>query len=248
MPCLISIDPQVKPLAEQLAIEQGLVKATRQDNQARAHLWRAENTLVVTKPESRLPNFAAAQAELAQSGWPVVVRGTGGAAVPQSPDTLNLSLIYKAKNEVYSVDTSYQLLCQPIIAALSTMGITARATAVKGSFCDGKYNLAVDQGRKIKKIVGTSQKWTADKIVLAHAVILCSIDTDAATDRVNTFYALAGSTERKQADVVTSVQSYLAYLAKLKGQEHHYQATKLKQQLINEIAAACESLTIPPNE
>jgi len=180
---IITIDKNCPPLVEQLQYEKQLLSDTRADLQPRAHIWRSQQTLVVTKSESRLPGFELAKETLLAKGWPIVV-----------------------------IEASYIDLCKPIMRALEDVGVISEATAVEGSFCDGKYNLAVKEGSQIKKIVGTSQKWTSDKVVLAHAVILSSIDTQAATDAINEFYRLAGSTEVKSADVVTST----AKISKLK--------------------------------
>ncbi len=228
---IITIDKNCPPLVEQLQYEKQLLSDTRADLQPRAHIWRSQQTLVVTKSESRLPGFELAKETLLAKGWPIVVRDTGGAAVPQSPETLNLSLIYKSQKGM-DIEASYIDLCKPIMRALEDVGVISEATAVEGSFCDGKYNLAVKEGSQIKKIVGTSQKWTSDKVVLAHAVILSSIDTQAATDAINEFYRLAGSTEVKSADVVTSISEHLL--------KNHADTSNLQSRLISALAKHCE--------
>lgn len=212
---LITIDSTPKPIRSQLAHEQALVHATAKDQQMRLHIWQAEPAIVVSKPETLLPHFAEAQKQFAKKGWPVIARGTGGAAVPQSPQTLNVSWVYQARNTAFDIETSYQQFCQPLINALLALGVESFASPVANSFCDGKYNLAVDDAGTVKKIVGTSQKWRADKIVLCHGIILADINTDHATALINQFYSTAGSEIRKSAAAVTSLSQLLTHTTDL---------------------------------
>lgn len=208
-PILITHDAEIKPIQAQLAHEQALISSTRQDKQTRLHFWQSQAAIVVSKSETRLPTFAEAQDTLLKLGWPVIARASGGAAVPQSAGTLNVSLIYSAGERDFDIETSYQNFCQPLINGLQAINIESFTSSVENSFCDGKYNLAVNHLGKTKKIVGTSQKWSADKIVLCHAVILTEIDTTAATDLINLFYQTAGSNERKSADAVVALDQLI---------------------------------------
>ena len=67
-------------------------------------------SLVVTRREARMDNFACASAELAASGWPVVVRCSGGSCVPQGPGMLNLSIIHP-RVKGWTLENGYLLLC-----------------------------------------------------------------------------------------------------------------------------------------
>lgn len=215
---LITIDTTPQPIAAQLAHEQRLVEASRRDKNMRLHIWQCEPAIVVSKPETRLPHFAVALKKMAAQGWPVIARGTGGAAVPQSPQTLNVSWAYQASNAAFDIETRYQQFCQPLITALRSLGVESFTSAVANSFCDGKYNLAVHAAGRTKKIVGTSQKWYADKMVLCHALILVDIDTDHATSLINQFYSSAGSDLRKSPQAVTSLSQLIIHRTNLQAE------------------------------
>ena len=73
-----------------------------------------------------------------------------------------------------------------------------------GSFCDGRYNLAVN-GRKL---VGTAQAWkrfAGRPVVMAHAVIVVDADPVELTERCNAFEAALGTATRYTAEALTSV-------------------------------------------
>ncbi|EOQ81598.1 hypothetical protein K652_06408 [Pseudomonas aeruginosa VRFPA02] len=106
----------------------------------------------------RLEGFAPASAAVAERGWPVLLRDTGGEPVPQSPGVLNIALSYAlgpGDNEQTRIETAYLRLCQPICDWLRERGLDAGVGAVAGSFCDGRYNVTLD-GRKL---AGTAQRW-----------------------------------------------------------------------------------------
>jgi lipoate-protein ligase A len=88
--------------------------------------------------------------------------------------------------------------------ALAALHIHARPCAVTGSFCDGRFNLAVG----LRKIAGTAQYWrcAGDRhAVLAHALLLVKADTTALTTLANDFETALQSNRRYDANVITTV-------------------------------------------
>ncbi len=88
---------------------------------AREHgllLWQpCDRALVMPRRMERLEGFAPASAAVAERGWPVLLRDTGGEPVPQSPGVLNIALSYAlgpGDNEQTRIETAYLRLCQPI--------------------------------------------------------------------------------------------------------------------------------------
>ena len=79
--------------------------------------------------------------------------------MPQGPGVLNLSLVWRADADAGCAragsEVIYRALCGELAGALARLGIAATPQAVAGSFCDGRFNLAV-AGRKL---VGTAQSW-----------------------------------------------------------------------------------------
>lgn len=166
-------------------------------------LWSTRESLIVPRPMSKLQSFAMASSELAERGWPVFVRETGGDLFPQSPGILNLTLCFPLNGALErSIDRCYSRLCEPIVEALRSIGITASYGPVRESLCDGAYNIVVG-GRKI---AGTAQRWRRSRNVesgkfaaLAHAGIFCDVDFAELCKVSNTFSAACGL-ERRVVD------------------------------------------------
>jgi len=178
-------------------------------------LWTNPQSLTVSRQDTRLPGFADAAEVMAATGWPVVVRETGGSALPLGPGVLNLSLVMSrsqlADHPGTSLELVYGLLCRPILQTLSTLNIHSEFGSVPGAFCDGRFNLVANG----KKIAGTAQVWRGNRMkqaaiegsyVLAQAALLVNIDAQSVTDAVNRFYRLAGRPTRFASTDVTSVQ------------------------------------------
>lgn len=180
-----------------------------------ACIWQAPQGLVVPRTYQRHDNFSAACADFAGQGWPVTVRQSGGGIVPQGPGIVNASLAYAMEGKPLDhSDDAYRLLCTLISAALARYGIVSQPQAVEGSFCDGRYNLAVGTGPGARKVAGTAQVWRRRKIdgaavptqiVLVHALILAAVDVDLVTAQANRFEAAIDSGKRYHADRMASL-------------------------------------------
>jgi len=192
-------------LSDGVACERDWLVRVAATGRAAAHLWRSTPALVAPRSHERLPRWTQACAASAAGGWPVQLRLSGGGLVPQGPGVLNLSLIWPAGSaSPAGTDAIYRTLTDDLAAAFARLGIEARAQAVEGSFCDGRYNLAVG-GRKC---AGTAQAWRrvdGRPLVLAHAVIIATADPVALTLAANRFEATAGSLRRYRADALTNL-------------------------------------------
>ena len=167
---------------------------------AAAHLWRGTPGLIAPRNCTTLPGWDAASRTHA-----VRVRASGGGVVPQGPGVLNLSLVWPVEDSVPGdTEVIYVALCSALAAALARLGIAAMPQAVDGSFCDGRFNLAV-AGRKL---AGTAQSWRrlgGRPVTLAHAVIIATADPAALTDAANAFERDLGSGRHYRADALSSV-------------------------------------------
>lgn len=181
-----------------------------------ACVWQAARGLVVPRTYRRFDAFDTARRRFADEGWPVTVRQTGGGIVPQGPGIVNLSLAYPVEGPpMRHSEPGYRLICRLLADALSAMNVQAFPAAVEGSFCDGRYNLAVGGQEAAVKIAGTAQMWrrlrgTADRHVgLVHALVLVDVDGDHVTRVANGFEAAIGSERRYRPDRVTSLARWL---------------------------------------
>lgn len=191
-----------QPLEGGVACESDWMARCAETGRAAAHLWQAPVGLVVPRRVTLLPGWAAARdAAIGE----IQVRSSGGGLVPQGPGVWNLSLVWPAASAT-PVDTSavYLAICAELSAAFAQLGIVATPQPVAGSFCDGRYNLAVNS----RKLVGTAQAWrriSGRTVVLAHAVIVVDAEPELLTAQANAFEMALGSGMRYRADALTSV-------------------------------------------
>jgi len=165
-------------------------------------------SLVVTRRESRMENFAQARASMAAESWPVVIRSSGGSCVPQGKGMLNLSIIHP-RVKGWRLEDGYLLLCELLTRLLASYGIESGTGEVPGSFCDGRYNLQIGG----KKLVGTAQRWAGGRrkqaAVLAHACLLVDLDLPEVTERINQLYRLCNNPLQFKPAACTTLRDIL---------------------------------------
>lgn len=171
-------------------------------------IWRADlPSIVMPWHFASKPGFDIAASEAREMGWPVVLRRTGGGAVPQGPGVINLAMVWPAGAKL-TIDGAYHALCAPMIAASAQFGLSAVPGATEGSFCDGTFNLAVE-GRKI---VGTAQRWRSRggaRYVLAHAMIMLSPPAPEAIRAINLLHRGLGLDLPIRGEVHAGLSSFL---------------------------------------
>jgi lipoate-protein ligase A len=167
-----------------------------------AHLWHAPVGFVVPRRYTLLPAWATTSPD---AYGEVRVRPSGGGLVPQGPGVWNLSLVWPTRGAPPSnTDAVYHALCDELSAAFARLSIVATPKAVNGSFCNGRYNLAVN-GRKL---AGTAQAWRhihGRQVVLAHAVMIVDADPADLAARANAFEEALGTDTRYSARALTSI-------------------------------------------
>ena len=203
-------DPEARQ-ARDVALGEAMARA---DSLPTFRLWQNQRALVVSRRESRLKWFEAASLRLAQEGWPVLVRDSGGGAVPHGEGILHLSLVLpRGDAPIFSFEALYRALCKPLRSALGGLGIETDFGEVPGAFCDGRFNL-IHRGRKL---AGTAQRWRGGPAgtgviggyALAHALLVVDHDLRAANAALNRFYALVGSDLRVDPRASTTVRACL---------------------------------------
>lgn len=160
-------------------------------------VWRTHQSLVVPSITANASNFYAASQEMSLQGWPVHIRDTGGDVTPQSLGIVNVSAAFVIpRTPELSIRATYEQFCAPLVMFLGTLGINAYLSSVRGSFCDGAFNIVVGG----KKLAGTAQRWRLTRLhngepgvaVLAHAAILADPDIEESISVTNRFYRLCG--------------------------------------------------------
>ncbi len=201
-----------RPLAAGIACEAEWMAAAARGERAVAHLWQGTPGGVAPRRSAALPAWAAGAA---RHGSALQLRASGGGLVPQGPGIWNLSLAWPAADATPAdMHALYAALCETLAAAFARLGVEATPQPVQGSFCDGRWNLAV-AGRKL---AGTAQAWRrfgARQAVLAHALIIVSADPAALTDRANDLEAELGQGRPYRADALTSLAHEAPVIANL---------------------------------
>jgi lipoate-protein ligase A len=191
-----------RPLADGIAREAEWLARAAASGFAVAHLWQGTPGWVVPRRTTALPAWGQVQS---RHGAALQVRASGGGLVPQGPGLWNLSLAWPAGGATPAdMHAIYAALCDALAAAFARLGVTATPGAVQGSFCDGRWNLAV-RGRKL---VGTAQAWRrvgGQQVVLAHALVIVGADPAALTERANALEAELGQGTPYRADALTSL-------------------------------------------
>lgn len=212
-------------------------------------VWRhaPKQGLVVSKRDVASANKADIYREMMHVGWPIIVRPTGGTAVPHGEGVLNLSLLFPRVHQTATTDAYYRLLCGFLIGWLDELGLKGVTGALPGSYCDGNYNVLVDG----KKLVGTAQAWRGGLagiksrhpgFVLAHACIVIDVNLELATKAMNQFYTVAGDSYRVDASTSTTLRRLLT--------EHNlFPATEItsawaQQSLLSFIRSDCNAQDI----
>lgn len=192
-----------------------------------AIIWQGQQGLVVPRTYAQHPRFKYSQEQLQALGWPLTVRQSGGGVVPQGHGIWNISLAWRQYGRPLDLaGPAYALLCRPLQKAFADVGIKATTQAVEGSFCDGRYNLAVWHQHQAKKIVGTAQVWrrcappltvppptrqAGDPsdwhVVLCHALVLIHVDHELVTHYANLVEQTLERTQRYQAQRIVSLNT-----------------------------------------
>lgn len=173
-------------------------------------LWSSERCLVTTKQISRTPRFAEARADSEKNGWPIFIRGSGGTTVAQRPGILNVSLVARFSGEI-DLALAYQPLSDLIVRALGACGVAASAGRVPGSYCDGAYNIVVNN----RKIAGTAcvvRRAATGYAYLAHAFVWIDGALNEDVDAVARFETALGMRPGYDASALTSLTSEVSQM------------------------------------
>jgi len=124
-------------------------------------LWSHPNTVVLGIPDTRLPYIEEGVQYLAEKGYDIIVRNSGGLAVALDAGVLNMSLILPNIRHL-SIDTAYEMMYQFIEQMLQDYTDDIKAYEIIGSYCPGDYDLSL---RGIK-FAGISQRRVRDGVAV----------------------------------------------------------------------------------
>jgi lipoate-protein ligase A len=190
-----SVDPQVAIGQDDMILAQVMAS----EAPATVRIWQTPQCISVPRHFSLHDRFDDAALTLADRGWPITLRSSGGSAMPQGPGVLNISMVFPHDRPM-SIEAGFQLLTDPLRAFFESLGLPASVGSVPGSFCDGRYNLVVDQ----RKIAGTAQR-RKKRALLAHAALQINLDLEVICRSINYLNEKIDRVERCQPDAATTV-------------------------------------------
>ncbi|WP_199622180.1 lipoate--protein ligase family protein [Paenibacillus alkalitolerans] len=170
------------------------------------HVWRHERAFVLGLRDSRLPYAAEAMDWLEREGYRVMVRNSGGAAVPLDNGVVNVTLIRASARVSLGMYGDFEAMASLLRDSFEPIGVRFDTGKIDGSYCPGDYDLSIN-GRKF---CGLAQRRQL-KAYAVQAFVNVEGDSGGRARIVREFYRRAGGGSSSagvldvQADVMGSV-------------------------------------------
>lgn len=132
-----------------------------------ARTWVHDKTVVLGIQDARLPFVKGGIDFLKENGYQVIVRNSGGLAVPLDHGVLNISLIFAEKQKV-SINRGYEAMASFVRRMLKPFDVGVETGEIEASYCPGRFDLSIAG----KKFAGISQRRMRSGIAVQ--VYLCS--------------------------------------------------------------------------
>src|SRR5829696_6033051 len=106
-----------------------------------ALIWTSSRYVGVTRPEMRLAGFDKAVEAAMASGFPVLVRNSGGGAVAANEGSISFSLTFPVEDLRHGLYERYVEGVDLVASALRRLGVPAEGGEVEGEFCPGAHSV-----------------------------------------------------------------------------------------------------------
>jgi octanoyl-[GcvH]:protein N-octanoyltransferase len=181
-------DIAVTDISYPFALDELLCRQTGEGGPPVCHLWRHPRAFVMGPKDSRLPGAAKAVRWLEDEGYAVMVRNSGGAAVPLDTGVINLSLIMPMPAKyAYGFRDDFERMYLLIRRTVEAFHFKINKGEVQGSYCPGEYDLHIDG----YKFCGIAQRRQI-KAMIIHAFVLVEGSGAVRAETVKAFYEQAG--------------------------------------------------------
>jgi octanoyl-[GcvH]:protein N-octanoyltransferase/lipoyl amidotransferase len=174
-------------------------------------LWVHPETLVLGIPDARLPYVEEGVQDLAKKGYHVIVRNSGGLAVPLDRGVLNLSLVVPDIQHL-SIHDCYEAMVRFVQYMLRDLTEEIEAFEVVGSYCPGDYDLSI----RGKKFAGISQRRVKDGAAVQIYLDVFG-DSKRRASFVRDFYTLSKKNEETKFEYPDVNPEVVASLSELLG-------------------------------
>ncbi|MDQ6422824.1 lipoate--protein ligase family protein [Paenibacillus sp. LHD-117] len=233
------------------ALDELLCRSAGKGGPAICHLWRHPHAFVMGLRDSRMPYAREARQWLESSGWRVIVRNSGGAAVPLDAGVVNVSLILPKANAMeLHFHNDFERMYGLIARALQGTGRTVEKGEISGAFCPGDFDLSIDG----YKFCGIAQRRQTHASIV-QAFVVAEGSGRARAEFVRSFYEIAsgGNDTLGHPIVAGDSTASLEELAGLGPQGAHAFATEVKKtirdgQTAEGVAEASSRLVMPSAE
>jgi lipoate-protein ligase A len=187
--------------------------------------WNSSRYVAPTSREKRLPGFGRAASIAEESGFPVLIRNSGGGAVAANEGSISFSLTFPVEDLRHGLYERYSEGMELISSALRSLGVPAEAGEVEGEFCPGAYSIRSGGERGVKH-AGLAQR-VKKRAARLEALILVS-DTAALIPLIERFYEALGLPF--QPESIADLDASVAQIADMLSEEVHrrYTATEIQ--------------------
>ncbi|MCG7339320.1 lipoate--protein ligase family protein [Staphylococcus sp. ACRSN] len=172
--------------------------------------WIHQHAVILGIHDSRLPFLHEGIRYLTDvRGYNAIVRNSGGLGVVLDQGILNISLIFKGKNEV-TIDEAFTVMYLLVAKMFEDEDVEIETHEIEQSYCPGKFDLSING----KKFAGISQRRVRGGIAVQ--VYLCvEGDGSERAEMMKVFYQHAlkdAETKFKYPDIDSQCMASLASL------------------------------------
>ncbi|MVO99604.1 lipoate--protein ligase family protein [Paenibacillus lutrae] len=191
------------------ALEELLIRKVGEEGVPMVHIWRHPMGLVLGLRDSRLPGAKSAAGRIASEGRQVIVRNSGGAAVPLDPGVVNVTLITPKPTGKIDFHDDFERMYLFLRGVLNSWNAGVDKGEIAGSYCPGDFDLSVG-GRKF---CGIAQRRQARALSVQAFVVVEGTGAEKAAV-ARSFYdeagqgALPGSYPVVESGRMTSLAEY----------------------------------------
>ncbi|HKH09653.1 MAG TPA: hypothetical protein VKA73_00785 [Rubrobacter sp.] len=154
-----------------------------------ALMWSSSPYVGATRPETRLEGFPGAARSAEESGFPVLVRNSGGGAVAANGGSLSFSLTVPVGDLRHGLFERYAGGVELVVSALRRVGVEAEGGEVEGEYCPGAHSVRSGGWRGVKH-AGLAQRVTR-RAARLEALVLVE-DTGPVLEALERFYGGLG--------------------------------------------------------
>lgn len=132
------------------------------------HIWRHERAFILGLRDRKLAYAQDAMKWLKRQGYTVVVRHSGGAAVPLDRGVINLSILLPKVQAFMDFKEDFKMMAALLRTSLRALTDDVQSGEIIGAYCPGEYDLSI-QG---KKFCGIAQRRQTNAVIVQAFIVI----------------------------------------------------------------------------